>query len=57
MEKVRIVISENPYKGTQQIVEITTHKNKKNRVGKPYKESRTRHIRVMPTKFRKENNE
>lgn len=57
MEKVRIVISENPYKGTQQIVEITTHKNKKNRVGKPYKESRTRHIRVKPTKFRKENDE
>ncbi len=54
MEKERIVISENPYKGTQQVVEITTHKNKKNRVGKPYKESVTKHIKVKPTKFRKE---
>lgn len=54
MDKERVVISENPYKGTQQVVDIITHKNKKNRIGKPYKESVTKHIRVKPTKKREE---
>lgn len=53
MEKEIKVISENPYEGTQQIVEITTYGKKKNRIGKPYKESVTKHIKVKPTKFRK----
>ena len=46
MKKETKMISENPQRGTRQIVIQTIVTGKKNRVGKPYKISVTKHILI-----------
>ena len=55
-DEVVKVISENPYKGTQMVVVQRTITGRTNRLGKPYKVSRTEH-RKIPKVHRVETDE
>jgi len=52
-----ILISENPYKGTQMVVVQRTIAGKTNRVGNPYKTSYTEHRKVPKRRVKGEQDE
>ena len=52
-----ILISENPYKGTEMVVVQRTIAGKTNRVGNPYKTSYTVHRKVSKRKVKGEQDE
>ena len=47
--KERKVISVSSRKGTMMVIDVETIPNKKNRLGKPYKVSTTKHIKISFT--------
>ena len=44
--KERKVISVSNRKGTMMVIDVETIPNKKNRLGKPYKVSTTKHVKI-----------
>tara|TARA_Y100000768_G_scaffold142371_1_gene106075 strand:- start:15655 stop:15816 length:162 start_codon:yes stop_codon:yes gene_type:complete len=44
--KERKVISVSSRKGTMMVIDVETIPNKKNRLGKPYKVSTTKHVKI-----------